>query len=248
MTTAESEASPAVRRPPEHVTAVFDAIMEWEAAYPESAPTGQGEAILWALGKRDQAPISGRPASGGVPTVADARAEIDAAERVERRGRIIPADGVVSALRWLIGAKDGIPIPGRQPPGGWGHLVGGRGVVVRSEEELKKIIERAKEGRPNAPTEWDGAWCLGTIAVCEWVLGIRSKSPIRDTPRPMHGPTGLNLGREETAAEDVSRQLGRGRQHSPGYGDGVIRTIHWLRGQTIIPPVNEQGLPTLSSR
>ena len=144
-----------------------------------------------------------------MPTVADARAEIDAAERVERRGRIIPADGVVSALRWLIGAKDGIPIPGRQPPGGWGHLVGGRGVVVRSEEELNRIIERAKEGRPNAPTEWDGAWCLGTIAVCEWVLGIRSKSPIRDTPRPMHGPTGLNLGREETAAEDASRQLGR---------------------------------------
>ena len=248
MTTAESEASPAVRRPPEHVTAVFDAIMEWEAAYPESAPTGQGEAILWALGKRDQAPISGRPASGGVPTVADARAEIDAAERVERRGRIIPADGVVSALRWLIGAKDGIPIPGRQPPGGWDTWSAG---VAWSCAPKKSSTGSSsgprKAGRTRRPSgTGPGAW---ERSPCVSGCSASARSPPSGTHRaPCHGPTGLNLGREETAAEDVSRQLGRGRQHSPGYGDGVIRTIHWLRGQTIIPPVNEQGLPTLSSR
>ncbi|MBG0830836.1 hypothetical protein HS041_24050 [Planomonospora sp. ID67723] len=248
MTIAESETGPAVRRPPEHVTAVYDAITAWEAANPESAPSGEGQAILWALGKCDQAPISGRPASGDLPTLGDACAEIDTAERVPREGRIIPADGVVSALRWLIGAKDGVPVPGRRPAEGWGHLVGGRGVVLRSEADIKQIAETARAGLADAPDEWDRAWCSGTAAVCEWMLGTRSKSPVRDTPRPMNGPTGVNLGMEERAAEDVSRQLGRGRRHSPGYGDGVIRTIQWLRGQITVPPVTEQGRPTPGSR
>ncbi|MFC7642557.1 hypothetical protein ACFQX6_17665 [Streptosporangium lutulentum] len=221
--------------------------MEWEAAYPESAPTGQGEAILWALGKRDQAPISGRPTTGGVPTVADARAEIDAAERVERRGRIIPADGVVSALRWLIGAKDGIPIPGRQPPGGWGHLVGGRGVVVRSDEELNRIIERAKEGcrtpRPSGtgPGAWERSPCVsGCSAPARSRPSATHRAPCTDRPGSTSG--GRDRGRR------CLPPAGPGASALPGYGDGVIRTIHWLRGQTIIPPVNEQGLPTLSSR
>ncbi|MEU7987693.1 hypothetical protein AB0B56_22760 [Streptosporangium canum] len=248
MTTAESEASPAIQRPPEHVTAVFEAIREWEAANPESAPSGQGEAILWALGKRDQAPISGRPASGALPTLAEARAEIDAAERVPREGRVVPADGVISALNWLIGAKDGVPMPGRRSSTGWGHLVGGRGVILRTDAEIDRVAELARAGLRSMPGEREKAWCSGTVAVCEWLLGHRSKSPVRNTPRPIHGPTGLNLGMEESAAEDVSRQLGRGRQHPPAYGDGVIWTIRWLRGQITVPPMNEQGQPTLSNR
>ncbi|GAA3440679.1 hypothetical protein [Planomonospora venezuelensis] len=247
MTIAERESSPAVRRPSEHVTAVHEAIREWEAAHPDSAPSGEGQAILWALGECAQAPISGRP-SEGPPTLADACAEIDAAERVPREGRIIPADGVVSALRWLIGAKDGVPVPGKRPAEGWGHLVGGRGVVMRGEAEIGRIAEAARAGLADAPDEWDRTWCSGTVAVCEWMLGARSKSPVRDTPRPMNGPTGVNLGMEERAAEDVSRQLGRGRRHSPGYGDGVIRTIQWLRGQITVPPVNEQGRPVPGAR
>ncbi|MGV9778181.1 hypothetical protein [Streptosporangium sp. NPDC003464] len=228
--------------------AVFEAIQEWEAANPGSSPSGQGQAILWALGKSEQAPVSGRPTSGAPPTLAEARAEIDAAERVPREGRVVPADGVISILHWLIGVRDTVPMPGRRSSEGWGHLVGGRGVIVRTEAEIGRIAELARAGQAGTSGEPDRAWCSGTAAVCEWVLGTRRKSPVRNTPRPIHGPTGLNLGMEESAAEDVSRQLGRGRQHPAGYGDGVVRTIRWLRGQLTVPPVNEQGRPASGGR
>ena len=248
MTTAESHAGPAVQRPLEHVTAVFAAIREWEATYPHLAPCGQTEAILWALGKREQAPVSGRIAAGPVPTLGEVQAEIRTAEEMPRRGKTIPADGVLAALRWLTGIRDGLPIPGFEPPSGWGHLVGGRGVILRTEADIQQVADRARAGRPSASSEWEETWCSGVLATCEWVLGTRSTSPVRELPRPAEGPSGRDLGRERAVAEDVSRQLGEGKQHSPGYGDGIMRTVIWLRGETTVPPVNEFGRSTPLSR
>ncbi|GAA3224938.1 hypothetical protein GCM10020216_038990 [Nonomuraea helvata] len=233
----------AVVRPPEHVSAVFGAVREWEAQHPEYAPTGNSQAFLWVLGKRSEAPITRRRAVG-LPTREEVQAEIKASEEPGKYGVAQrTAWGVSAALEWLLGVDDAIPVPGVHREG-LGHLVGGRGRIVRTSANVTAVLDRARRGPRVASIEWQTSWCEGVIACCEWVLGRRPGAPVSDRPPAQPGlPTGDDLSRELAPVEDVRHQLGPGRRHSQGYGDGVHQTIQWLLGRTTVAPVDERGLP-----
>ncbi len=228
----------AVSRPPEHVSAVLDAIRAWERRYPEHAPTGQVEAFLWVLGTGSQSPITHRPIAGR-PTRVEIENELEAAEEA-----LSPSAGdVADALAWLLGMDDSIPVPGTHPEG-LGHLVGGRGRIVRTSRHVVAVRDLARRGPRVASIEWETDWCAGVLACCEWVLGRRPGAPVSDRPPARPGlPTGDDLLGELAPVEDVRHQLGPGRRHSRGYGDGVYQTIQWLVGRTTVAPVDERGLP-----
>jgi hypothetical protein len=116
---------------------------------------------------------------------------------------------------------------------------------LRTDDQIRSVLERARRGPAVAEIEWETDWRSGVAATCEWVLGIRAGAPVTNRPTIASGlPTGDDLGREMAPAQDVAWQLGPGRQHSAGYGDGIVRTIQWLRGETTAAPVDSEGRST----
>ncbi|GII59418.1 hypothetical protein Pth03_78070 [Planotetraspora thailandica] len=225
---------------------MFAAIREWEASHPASAPSGYSQAFLWALGKSFTAPSSGRQTSA-IPTLADARAEIKHAENnPRRRGESAERQDAARTLEWLIGKSDDIPVPGSTPEAGWGHLVGGRGHLLRSDDQIRAVLERARRGPAHARIEWETDWCSGVVATCEWALGLRAVGPASGRPTSTGGrPFSRNdLVGELAPAEDIGWQNpGPGRRHSAGYGDGILHTIGWLMGSKTQEPVGDDCLP-----
>jgi hypothetical protein len=246
-----------VVRPPDHVQAVrADAIRaaEQNAAEFRISPDHLiADAVDWALGQRAGAPFTRMPTPGGARSHHVA-AEIDACRRylrstpysAEAAGTIGRARHVLKILEWLTGADDLPPTytRGTEP----GSLVGGRGPVVRTYTQVRRMLAVARDQhKAGDATGWGSGpgWHEGVIATLAWVTGGRADPPMAHpggtgcSHPPSDGlPGPAEMRRERGAAEEHIEALGyRHGDIAPGYADAVACTLRWLWGQTTTPPL-----------
>lgn len=246
-----------VIRPPDHVRAVrADAIRGAEsAAVRDGRPPDYliVDAIDWALGQQAEAPFTRTPTPGGA-RAHHVAAEVDACRgylkstpySAEGDDTIDRARYVLKILEWLTGADDVPPTytRGTQP----GDLVGGRGPVVRSYTQLRRMLAAAREQLAAGDTTGWGSgpgWHQGVIATLSWVTGGRADPPMAHPggtacshPPSDSLPDQAAMIRERRAAEEHIEPLGyRHGDIAPGYADAVACTLRWLWGQTTTPPV-----------
>lgn len=249
MTAASPAQNPVIVRPRAHIENVrADAI---RAAGRHAERTGKqpsqliSNIISWALGQgSSQAPFTGRlavehaqPDIPGEITACRAFLEstpysVDASEQIEL------AHAVVGLLDWLTGADDRPPTYGRQTQPG--DLVDGRGRIVRSTPDIRRMIELAQAKLASGQTSHalGSDWHEGVIATLQWLLGDCALAPIRET-----APPGIPDDRQ------ISLELGAAEDHlaSPRlrpvipfhYADAVACTCRWLLGGTTKSPVTE---------
>jgi hypothetical protein len=215
------------------------------------------DAISWALGERDQAPITGRPTLGGADR-ADVDAEIAACRAYlrstpwseEADDPISRAQDVLKILEWLTGADDKPPTYRRETEPG--DLVGGRGLIIRPYTEITRMILLANGKLAAGTTSLSlGAdWHQGVIATLTWASGDRATPPMaHDGPAPActhpasSGPPGpRDIARERGAAEEHLEPLGyKHGDIAVSYADAVACTIRWLYGETTTPPVTDDS-------
>jgi hypothetical protein len=161
-------------------------------------------------------------------------------------------------LRWLAAETDEIPVDDDNR----GRFIGARDDYARTKEQIRAIRDRAMEGleafdlpdpMPRAdaltpwrwPTTWmNAAWLRGVRDLLDWVLGGRSASPFGQ--RAVGLPATHDLDNEELDAEDVAGQgrpggmiVDPGAYPPPQYGEAIQATIHWLRGEAVVSPVDQ---------
>lgn len=201
------------------------------------------DAISWALGEQDQAPFTGRPTPGGASR-SDVDTEIAAchtylqstpwSEGAERT--ISRAQDLLPVLEWLTGAQDTPPTYRRETEPG--HLIGGRGRIIRTDAEIRHMLAMARAKLAAGQTSYalGTDWHRGVIATLEWVLGEQPESPVLRSAR--NGlPDGARIAVEQAEAEELTTPPLR----EPGipfhFADAVAAACRWLLGGTTRPPV-----------
>jgi hypothetical protein len=251
----------AITRPRDHVQAVLTQ---------SRAETGaDGRAALawtWALTGSRPSPITLSPAPGRPPTREEIRAESQAEPQTSPAPPGVPAnyhDQLGEArgiLAWLIGASDEIPLDDEQR----GRFIGARDDYARTDHDIRTVLNDAQRSLSRfdlpdqidpadaaIPWRWDAswmnaAWHRGVRDLLSWVLGDSPISPL--ARRPVRWPDTYELTYEETAASDVIAQGRPGmlppdprRYSPPQYGEAILATITWLRGETTTPPAGQNG-------
>jgi hypothetical protein len=133
---------------------------------------------------------------------------------------------------------------------------------ARSDAEVRRVLELARAGiarygfgeelhpedlaRPWAQSgPWkDNAWLRGVRDLLEWVAGDVAAGPLRGTPAAQPGPYDVY---DDTAdLEEIMRQGSRcpvwPGWPPPQSGEAINATVHWLDGETEVPPVCEHAL------
>lgn len=252
---------PAISRPRQHVEAVLaQSLLE----------TGdQGRAALawtWALTGTRPSPVTLSVAKGRPPVRGEVIAEASASPEGSMAPPGVPTDfcdqlrEARHILRWLIGDSDEIPVDDDNR----GRFIGGRDDYARTDEQIREVRDRAKRSldfcdlpEPMDPSDalnpwrWDAtwmnaAWLRGVRDLLDWVLGERVNSPSGE--RIVGLPTADDLDREDLQADDVVAQGRPGgiavdpeAYPPPQYGEAIQATIGWLRGETIVRPVDQHG-------
>jgi hypothetical protein len=92
----------------------------------------------------------------------------------------------------------------------------------------------------------NSAWLRGVRDLLDWVLGERAASPL--CGRTAGLSPSYDLTYEDSAADEVVLQgrpggiaVDPGTYPPPQYGEAIQETIRWLRGETITPPVDQDG-------
>jgi hypothetical protein len=252
---------PAITRPRQHVEAVIaQSLLE---------TGGQGRPALawtWALTGTRSSPVTLSAAKGRPPTHGEIRAEASASPESSTAPPGVPTDfcdqlrEARQVLRWLIGDTDEIPVDDDNR----GRLVGARDDYVRTDEQIREVSDLARRGLeafdlpdPMAPADardpwrWDAtwmnaAWLRGVRDLLDWVFGERATSPLGQ--RTAELPTALDLDYEVLTADDVVLQgrpggvaVNPGTYPPPQYGEAIQAAIHWLRGETMVSPVDQDA-------
>ena len=213
----------AIVRPMRHVRAVRERQAEQRAERTSAGESRAWRAWGWALGESAVAPVTDR-VTDVPPSREEIEAEIAEADKRRMRGdRENRADGAANVLRWLIGADDRIPVRGQNR----GELVGGSGDIVRSADQISRVLDEARQCRQAGLRAAD--YLDGVIATLEWVIGERSRAPIS---RHRAGPViDRQLRQERLHAEDVVAQRGQAGILPANFGNGVRLSITWLLGE-----------------
>jgi hypothetical protein len=159
-------------------------------------------------------------------------------------------------LTWLTGKSDEIPLDDDQR----GRFIGARDDYARTDAEIRHVRDDAVKSlaafdlpKPMDPADaanpwrwppaWmNAAWQRGVRDLLDWVLGSRPVSPL--CHRVVAGlPAVYDLSYKEAAANDIAAQ---GRPAGPPidpvvypppqYGEAIIATISWLRGESTCLP------------
>jgi hypothetical protein len=252
---------PAISRPRQLIEAVLaQSLLE----------TGeQGRAALawaWALTGGWPSPVSLSVAKGVPPSREEITAEAAASPQGSTAPPGVPTDfcdqlrEARHILRWLAGETDEIPVDDESR----GRFIGARDDYARTDDQIRAIRDRARDSLkahdlPKImdpadalnPWRWDAtwmnaAWLRGVRDLLDWILGGRPLSPLGQ--RVVGLPTARDLDQEDLDADDVVNQ---GRPGStvadpaayppPQYGEAIHATIHWLRGDATISPVDQTG-------
>jgi hypothetical protein len=254
LVTAEQDSSHgpppgAIVRPRQQVEAVRrDAVAaaERRAARSGAAPSHFiAGAISWALGDQEIAPFTcTRTVSGAVDAdiyteLGSCRSYLQATPWSEEADAAIGrAQHVLKLLEWLTGADDIPPTYRRETEPG--DLVGGRGRIIRSAAEIRRMLQLARANLAAGPAslELGADWLQGVIAALRWVLGDLAESPVLG--QVISGlPDGAHVTIEQDeAAERITPPL-RPASMPARYCDAVASTCRWLLGGTTRPPVSE---------
>lgn len=224
----------AIVRPMRHVRAVRERHAQQLAERSVAGESRSARAWSWVLGESVVSPVTDR-VTEVPPSRADIETEIGEAD--ERRlcgDRDHRADGAASVLRWLIGADDRVPVRGQNR----GELVGGFGDVVRTPDQIARVLDDARQRRRAEPQAAD--YLDGLIATLEWVLAERLQSPI--SGQQSWPVTTGRLKQERIHAEDLIQQvvpssIGEGRVSAEfgfGFGSGVKASVTWLLGEAVV--------------
>jgi hypothetical protein len=163
-------------------------------------------------------------------------------------------------LLWLTGETDDIPVDDDNR----GRLIGARDDYARTDAEIRQVRDRAQRGLdgfdlpdPMDPgeamdpwrwsAEWmNAAWLRAVRELLGWILGDRPTAPA--SGRVVSPPTAYDLTYEENIADDIALQgLPGGLTTDPAtypppqYGEAIQATSRWLRGETTIEPVDDDG-------
>jgi hypothetical protein len=215
---------------------------------------------------RVDSPITLTAAAGRPPTREEVLAEADADPVGSTAPPGVPTDfcdqigEARRLLRWLIAETDDIPIDDDNR----GRFIGARDDYARTDEEIRQVRDRALRGlqerdlpdpmdpdEAQHPWRWssnwmNAAWLRGVRDLLTWVIGENFISPLSE--RAVSLPTVYDLSYEETAANEAITQGRPGgipvdpnTYPPPQYGEGIQAAIHWLRGQSTTPPVDDAG-------
>lgn len=236
----------AIVRPVRHVRAVRECHARRFADAAEAATSRSARAWAWALDETTIAPVTDQQTTVP-PSRSDIEAQIAEADQRRLRGdRENRADAAAKILRWLIGGDDHVPARCENP----GELVGGFGDVVRSPEEIAKVLtvaveeHRRESGRSRDDVAVDDRrharrdtdYFDGVIATLAWILRERADSPITHAANGQPTTRGLKL--ERVHAEDaIEARSRRADLPSPSFGRGVKSSISWLLGDSPAWPV-----------
>jgi hypothetical protein len=253
--------SPAIVRTRPHVEAVLAQSLR------ETGPAGRTAlAWEWALTGGRPSPVTLTLAPGQPPVRAEILAEAEAEPEGSRAPAGVPADfrdqlrETRAVLAWLAGGTDKVPLDDDNR----GQFIGARGSYARTDDHILQVRDDAALGLkacdlPGAmspsearhPWRWEAgwmnaAWLRGVHDILAWVLGECPTSPL--CARAVGLPAIYDLNYEEAAAGRVVLQ-GRpggvsvepGTYPPPQYGEGILATISWLRGETTTAPVDDRG-------
>jgi hypothetical protein len=237
-------------RPLRHVRAVRERHLQRFTDAAEAAASRSARAWSWALGETDLAPVTDQQTATPPDRIAIDLEIAIADDRRLRGDRENRADATATILRWLIGDDDRVPIHCDNP----GELVGGFGDIVRSREQIAKLLKITSEKQRRAaalsqgvsipPTHrqragQDADYLSGVAGTLSWVVG-EAGAPI--TCRKSEATT-RDLKTERLRAEDLIDQATSPWQAddvpSPRYGEGVKSAIVWLLGDATVIPVGE---------
>lgn len=240
----------AIVRPLRHVQAVRERYLRRFANSAEAAASRSARAWSWALGENVASPVTDRM-TALPPSRSEIENEIAAADARRLRGdRDNRADAAASVFRWLVGTDDHVPVQ----DDGRVALVGGFSEIVRSPEQIRKVLALATErqlpvavgakdtyanpgDRQRAQQESD--YLDGVSATLLWILGNRSEAPISRSRSCQR--TVRDLKTERVCARDVIEEVRRPwilNHFLPSwYGVGVEKAINWLLADSTIPPV-----------
>lgn len=202
-------------------------------------------AIDWALGQRTETPFTSqatpnRAAPGDVAAeVATCRHYLETTPYSDEAEETIDrARDVLKVLDWLTGADDLPPTYGEETEPG--DLVGGRGRIVRSDAEIRRMISMAREKLAAGMTSHGLGpdWHDGVIATLEWVNGDRAESPVRGKVLG-EPPDGPQITIEQGEAEELITPPQLPTDIPFHFADAVASTCRWLLGGTTQPPVTE---------
>lgn len=132
---------------------------------------------------------------------------------------------------------------------------------AREDVEIRRVLELARAGiarygfgeelhpedlaRPWGNGRWmDNAWLRGVRDLLEWVAGEVAYGPLRGTPAAR--PTPCEVYADTADIDEIMRQGSRCPVR-PGWpppqsGEAMDATVHWLEGETDVPPVCEHAL------
>ena len=252
---------PAITRPSEHVDAVLAQSM--------LETGGQGRAALawaWALTGGRPSPVTLSLAPDHPPSRAEIVAEAGASPEGSTAPPGVPTDfsdqlrEARHILRWLIGETDEIPLDHENR----GRFIGARDDFARTDEQIRDVRDHARRGlqafdlpEPMDPADarnpwrWDAAWMnaawlRGVRDLLDWILSERAASPLGH--RVADPPGALDLDYEDLTTDDVVLQGRPGgtaadpsTYPSPQYGEAIQAAIYWLRGETTVSPVDQDG-------
>ena len=216
----------------------------------------------WALTGQCSSPVTLSAAAGVPPDRARILAEMVAeaeggSDDVQTQRADQDACGV---LRWLIGLTDVLPTGDYEPAG---YLVGARDRFVRSDAEIRAVLDSAIAGTDrygfgavfhpddmlhpwsNSGAWFDAAWLSGVRDLLAWVLGDRLDGPLAGTSVCM--PTASQVSRELGHLEEAQLQ-GREVRPDPSLypppqaAEAMEDTRDWLTGEITTAPCCPHGL------
>jgi hypothetical protein len=258
---ASDQLPPAITRTRQQVEAVLTQSL--------SEVGTEGRAALaweWALTGSRPSPVTLSLPTGHPPSREEIVAEAAADPEGSTAGPGVPSDfcdqlgEARRLLAWLAGESDEIPVDDENR----GRFIGARDDYARTDDDIRQVRARARRGLEacdlpdpmdpadaRTPWQWDAgwmnaAWLRGVRDLLDWVLGERAASPLRG--RLVGLPDTYDLTYEDGAADDVILQgrpsglpVDPATYPPPQYGEGIQASIRWLRGETITPPVDQDG-------